>query len=43
MRKVAQQMATTLLQQFPEIPIHADMSLDDWDIRRGAQDIVERR
>jgi thymidylate synthase ThyX len=42
MRKVAQEMARTLQEKYPILPIHADMSPDDWDIRRGAQDIVAR-
>jgi hypothetical protein len=40
MRKVAQDMATTLQAKYPDLPIYADLSADDWDIRRGAQDIV---
>ena len=42
MRKVAQEMAETLQRIHPELKIYADMSPDDWDIRRGAQDIVAR-
>lgn len=42
MRKVAQEMARTLQEGYPEIKMYADMSLDDWDIRRGAQDLVAR-
>jgi len=42
MRRVAQEMASTLQIKYPALPIHADMSPDDWDIRRGAQDIVAK-
>jgi thymidylate synthase ThyX len=42
MRKAAQEMYSLLHARYPGLPIHADMSPDDWDIRRGAQDIVAR-
>jgi thymidylate synthase ThyX len=42
MRHVAQEMAQTLQNLYPTLPIYADMSPDDWDIRRGAQDIVAK-
>ena len=42
MRNAAQEMAITLQEKFPTLPIHADLSPDDWDVRRGAQDIVAR-
>lgn len=42
MRRAAQGMATALAARYPELTMHADMSADDWDIRRGAQDIVAR-
>jgi len=42
MRRVSQEMAQTLQAKYPTLPVHADMSPDDWDIRRGAQDIVAR-
>ncbi len=40
LRRVAQQMAKTLQEKLPEFVIHADMNLDDWDVRRGLQDIT---
>ncbi len=42
LRRVAQQMAETLQAKLPELVIHADMDLDDWDIRRGLQDITAK-
>jgi len=39
MRKVAQEMARTLRAQYPNLVIHADMDPNDWDVKRGAQDI----
>lgn len=42
LRKVAQDMATTLLAYYPELKLHADMNPDSWSIRRGTQDIEQR-
>lgn len=42
MRRAAQEMARLLQDKYQDLPIHADLSPDDWDIRRGAQDIVAR-
>lgn len=42
LRRVAQQMAQTLKAKLPELVIHADMDLDDWDVRRGLQDITAK-
>jgi len=42
MRRVAQDMARALQAKYPMLTMHADMNPDDWDIRRGAQDIVTR-
>ena len=39
MRKVAQDMATTLRHHYPNLVIHADMDPNDWDVKRGSQDI----
>ncbi len=43
LRHVAQGMAKTLKEQLPELIIHADMDQDDWDVRRGLQDITEKK
>ncbi len=43
LRKVAKRMRESLLKLFPEIKLHCDLSRDDWDIRRGLQDITEKK
>jgi len=40
LRTVAHKMTDTLKTRFPEMVMHSDTSLDDWDVRRGLQDIV---
>lgn len=42
MRRAAQEMGRLLAVKCPGLPIFADMDPDDWDLRRGAQDIVAR-
>lgn len=42
LRHVAQQMAQQLKTHLPELVIHADMDQDDWDVRRGLQDITSK-
>lgn len=42
LRVVAQQMANTLKKLIPNISLHADMSADEWDTKRGTQDIVKK-
>ena len=42
LRVVAQQMANTLKELIPNIILHADMSADEWDTKRGTQDIVKK-
>jgi thymidylate synthase ThyX len=42
LRKVVHQMSRALEQKFPDLKLHSDYSLDDWDVRRGSQDIVEK-
>jgi thymidylate synthase ThyX len=39
LRKVAHQMTKALAEIYPKIKLHSDLDLDDWDIRRGDQDI----
>jgi thymidylate synthase ThyX len=43
LRKVAHKMADKLAKLFPMLPVYADRSPDDWDVRRGLQTISERR
>jgi hypothetical protein len=42
LRVVAQEMINTLKGLIPNIALHGDMSGDEWDIRRGTQDIVKK-
>lgn len=43
LRRVAHKMAKALQKMFPDLVLHADMDLDDWDVRRGLQDIREKK
>jgi thymidylate synthase ThyX len=43
LRKVALQMCAVTKKKFPLLALHPDLSKDDWDIRRGLQDIKERK
>jgi thymidylate synthase ThyX len=42
LRAVARAEATEFRKFFPWIPLHADMSDDTWDIRRGHQTLIEK-
>ena len=42
LRQVAIEMKNELVKKFPEIVVYADESKDEWTIRRGNQDIVEK-
>ncbi len=42
LRRVAHQMDNFLQRKFPLLKLHSDRDLDDWDIRRGKQDIKEK-
>ncbi len=42
LRKVAHNMDKALRVMFPKLLLHSDLNLDDWDVRRGMQDIKER-
>jgi hypothetical protein len=42
LRKIAHQMQAALKAQFPKLLLHCDLEADDWDIRRGAQDIMKK-
>ncbi|MFZ2038498.1 MAG: FAD-dependent thymidylate synthase [Minisyncoccia bacterium] len=43
LRKIAHQMSKSLIKMFPTIKLQSDFSLDDWNIRRGMQDIKEKK
>ncbi len=43
LRRIAHQMHYGLKALFPEITLHSDMQPDDWDVRRGMQDIKEKK
>jgi thymidylate synthase ThyX len=40
LRKVAHKMHHALKEMFPKLVLHSDLDLDDWDVRRGLQDIT---
>lgn len=40
LRKIAHKMHNALKESFPELVLHCDLDLDDWDVRRGLQDIT---
>jgi hypothetical protein len=42
LRRVAHQMHYGLKALFPDITLHSDLEPDDWDVRRGQQDIKEK-
>jgi len=42
LRKIAHQMAEAVTKKYPNLKMHVDLSLDDWDVRRGSHDIVEK-
>lgn len=43
LRKVAHKMHTAMKKLFPGLVMHADLSASEWDVRRGKQDIVEKK
>lgn len=43
LRKVAHQMHAALKEIYPPLTLHSDLHPDDWDVRRGSQDITERQ
>lgn len=42
LRRIAHKMSQAMMKAFPDIKLQSDFSLDDWNIRRGMQDIKER-
>jgi len=41
LRKIAHQMTSTLAEKIPFLTLHSDRDLDDWDVRRGTQTIID--
>ncbi|NTW14410.1 MAG: hypothetical protein HGA31_05285 [Candidatus Moranbacteria bacterium] len=42
LRPVARRMADEIVSRFPEVTLHVDRDPDDWDARRGLQDITRK-
>ena len=43
LRKIAHKMGEWLDDKFPGLKLHLDLDMDDWDVRRGLNDIVEKK
>jgi len=43
LRKVAHKMHHAITKMFPGITLHSDLTESEWDVRRGKQDIVEKK
>ncbi len=43
LRKIAHQMQAALQNAFPKLLLHCDLGADDWDVRRGLQDITTKK
>lgn len=41
-REVAHKMHYALKKEFPELVVHSDLNENDWDLRRGTQDIIKK-
>lgn len=42
LRLIAHQMHKAVINKFPNLKLHSDLDLDDWDIRRGLADIIKK-
>lgn len=42
LRQIAHKMHFALKEKFPALILHSDLEKDDWDIRRGTQDIINK-
>lgn len=42
LRNIAHKMHAALSQSFPNLKLHSDLDLDDWDVRRGLADITSK-
>ncbi|MDP3837219.1 MAG: FAD-dependent thymidylate synthase [bacterium] len=43
LRRVAHKMFHAMQENLPEVKLHCDLDLDDWDVRRGTHDIVMKQ
>ncbi|MDP3899989.1 MAG: FAD-dependent thymidylate synthase [bacterium] len=43
LRKIAHQMHNAIMEIYPNMLMHTDLRLDDWDVRRGTQDITQKQ
>lgn len=43
LRKIAHKMGEWLDDKFPGLKLHLDLDMDDWDVRRGMNDIIEKK
>lgn len=42
LRTIAHKMHRAVTEKFPNLKLHSDLDLDDWDIRRGLADIIKK-
>lgn len=42
LRRIAHKMYASMKKAFPDLVLHPDLNKDDWDVRRGLQDIREK-
>ena len=42
LRKIAHKMYNAMQEKFPALKMYADLEKDDWDVRRGLQDIIKK-
>ncbi len=42
LRHIAHQMHQAVTEKFPNLKLYSDLGLDDWDIRRGLADIIQK-
>lgn len=42
LRKIAHKMSRALTESFPNLKLNVDLEPDDWDVRRGLQDIIKK-
>jgi thymidylate synthase ThyX len=42
LRRIAHQMHQAITKTFPNLKLHSDLALDDWDVRRGLADIIKK-
>ncbi len=42
LRNIAHKMYHAISEAFPNLKLHADLDMDDWDIRRGLADIIKK-